>query len=40
MSYFPKADGVIAKGLIVALPILLLSGCEKPSKPLQQSSPV
>lgn len=29
MSYFPKADGVIAKGLIVALPILLLSGCEK-----------
>ncbi|MCG9624411.1 MULTISPECIES: efflux RND transporter periplasmic adaptor subunit [Vibrio] len=32
MSYFPKADGVIAKGLIVALPILLLSGCEKTVK--------
>ncbi|KFA95249.1 efflux RND transporter periplasmic adaptor subunit [Vibrio sp. ER1A] len=32
MSYFPKADGVIAKVLIVALPILLLSGCEKTVK--------
>lgn len=29
MSYFPKAGGVIAKGLIAALPLFFLSGCEK-----------